>query len=456
MGTALRNALTCLLLLSVLAFTACSRGDATADPDQAKSAAADSTVADSAAVAKSDSGKQKKGGGFLQKIFKRGDDDEEKEEPPVPVELTDVSRRDVPYYVAATATLEAEKRATILAKIAGEIREIRVEEGDYVKEGQLLARTDGRAQAVALEESRARLRGLELDFERVTTLFEQDLVSTKEMNDARARYEEATAQLKASELNHSYTYIRAPFSGTISLRSIDPGQNVQVGTELFSIVDFDPLLARVHLPEHVAASIALGQRVVITPDTGDTLTYEGKVMLVSPVVDTRTGTVKVTCMIDGNNELLKPGSFVRVKLQTDMHPDVLVVPTNAIVAEGDESYVYRAQADTVVKVLVATGYTDDLFIEVSDGVSEGDRIVTVGQGALRAGAKFEDIHAKKAEEEGVADSDSAGADGEGADGEEADGEGADGEEADGEEADGEEADGEDGREVAGSTTNGNG
>ncbi len=399
MGTALRTTLTCLFLLSILAFTACTKGDASGDPE-AKAAAADSTVADSTAVAKSDSTKQRKGRGFFQKIFKRGgDDDNEKEEPPVPVELTDVSRRDVPYYVAATATLEAEKRATILAKIAGEIREIRVEEGDYVKEGQVLARTDGRAQAVALEESKARLRGLELDFDRVTMLFEQDLVSTKEMNDARARYEEAKAQLKASELNHSYTSIRAPFSGIISQRSIDPGQNVQVGTELFSIVDFDPLLARVHLPEHVAASIALGQRVVITPDTDDTLTYEGNVMLVSPVVDTRTGTVKVTCMIDGNNELLKPGSFVRVKLQTDMHPDVLVVPTNAIVAEGDESYIYRAQADTVVKVLVMTGYTDDLFVEVSDGVSEGDRIVTVGQGALREGAKFEDIEAKKKEKE---------------------------------------------------------
>lgn len=422
MGTALRNALTCLLLMSILALTACSKGDANSDPADT-GAAADSSGADSAAVAQSDSTEQKKGAGFFQKIFKRGgDDDDEKEDPPVPVELSDVSRRDVPYFVAATATLEAEKRATVLAKIAGEIREIRVEEGDYVKEGQLLARTDGRAQAVALEESKARLRGLELDFDRVTTLFEQDLVSTKEMNDARARYEEAKAQLKGSELNVSYTYVRAPFSGTISVRSIDPGQNVQVGTDLFSMVDFDPLLARVHLPENVAASIALGQRVVITPDTDDTLTYQGEVMLVSPIVDTRTGTVKVTCMIAGNHELLKPGSFVRVKLQTDMHPNVLVVPTNAIVAEGDESYIFRAEADTVVKVLVMTGYTDDRFVEIADGVSESDRVVVVGQGALREGAKFEDIHAIPDE---VAEPDT-------------------------------ESEGDDAGDVAGSTTNGNG
>ena len=382
-----------LLLAASLLAAGCGAGDAREGDENGDAAeAADSLDSgDSAAVAASDSTDAGGGGSkgnFLTRIFsKRGDKEDDDEEEAIPVEIALVEVRDVPSYIGGTATLEPEKRADIIAKISGEIESIRVEEGDRVREGQLLAVLDGKAERVALEEAEARARGLKLDFERVETLFGQDLVSTKEMNDSRSRFEESEAQRKAALLQLAYTRVVAPFSGQVSIRYVDPGQNVSIGTQLFSIVDAEPLLARVHLPEKEAARIRIGQPIVISPDADLSVELPGRVILVAPIVDARTGTIKITCMVEGTADAIRPGSFVRVKLETDKHDNVLVVPSRALIPEGGDTYVFKASEDTVIKLAVTTGYADDMFVEVTEGLEEGDRIVTVGQGGLRNGAK---------------------------------------------------------------------
>lgn len=391
-----------LLLLSLLLAQGCGSGDARdVSREPGGEAAADSAAAADTAVAEADSADTEGGGGkgnFLSRIFKkRNGEDEEKEADPVPVEIAAVESRDIRSYIGATATLEPEKQANVIAKIAGEVTAIEVEEGDWVREGQLLARLDGEAQQVALEEAAARARGLELDYERVQRLLSQEMVSDKEMNDARARFEEAEAQRKAAELQLSYTRVVAPFSGRVSRRVIDPGQNVNVGEELFGIVDPDPMLARIHLPEKEAARIELGQPVVVNPDADLTQEMKGEVSLVAPIVDARTGTIKITCRVSGGTEVIRPGSFVRVRLQTDEHEEVLVVPSRALVPEGGETYVYKAVGDTVIKLAVGTGFTESDFTEITEGLELGEQVITVGQGGLRNGTRYRDIRDLEAE-----------------------------------------------------------
>lgn len=392
---------TLLLLMGLLFWSGCGSGDArdmneTPSGDTAD-AAADSAGLDSAAAAvDSAEAGDKEGGGkgnFLSRIFKkRNDNKENEEEDPVPVEIASVEVKNIRSFIGATATLEPEKQANVIAKIAGEVRSIQVEEGDWVKEGQLLALLDGNAQRVALEEAAARARGLDIDFERVNRLMDQDMVSSKEMNDARSRFEEAEAQRKGAELRLSYTRVIAPFAGRISQRFIDTGQNLSVGAQLFHIVDSDPMLARVHLPEKQAARIRIGQPVVISPDADLSHEMQGEVYLVSPVVDSRTGTIKVTCRITGGQESIRPGSFVRVRLQTEEHEEVLVVPSRALVPEGGETYVFKAVGDTVIKLAVGTGFTEGDETEITEGLELGEEVVTVGQGGLRNGIRYRDIN----------------------------------------------------------------
>ncbi len=407
-----------LFALTVLLLTGCGSGDARDVGNEGASEvsaeeAADSTQADNTKVA-ADSAETKKGGGkgnLLTRLFHKRGEDEEEEEDPVPVEIGSVEVRNIRSFIGATATLEPEKQANVIAKIAGEVRSIRVEEGDLVSEGQILAILDGKAQEVALEEMAARARGLKLDYERVARLMEQDMVSSREMNDARSRYEESEAQRKAAELRLSYTKVIAPFAGRISRRYIDTGQNLSIGSELFTLVDSNPMLARVHLPEKEAARIRVGQPVIISPDTDLSTEMEGEVHLVAPIVDSRTGTIKVTCRITGETNSIRPGSFVRVRLQTEEHQEVMVIPSRALVPEGGEMYVYKAVGDTVIKLAVGTGFTEDGQTEITEGLAPGDEVITVGQGGLRNGTRYRNILDEESAETDSIDADSAEDDG---------------------------------------------
>jgi RND family efflux transporter MFP subunit len=193
-------------------------------------------------------------------------------------------------------------------------------------------------------------------------------MSDQEFNDVRHLYEQAEAQRKLAQLNLDRTRIHAPFSGRVAERFVDLGQHVAVGSALFSLVDPDPLLARIYLPEREASRIAPGQGVVVTMDARPDLDLQGEVLRIAPIVDRRTGTVKVTCQLRGLGERLRPGSFVRVRVQTDLHPDVLVVPKRALVPEGGETYVFKVVADSVIKESVRTGYSDDRYVEILGGL----------------------------------------------------------------------------------------
>ena len=105
-----------------------------------------------------------------------------------------------------------------------------------------------------------------------------------------------------------------------------------------------------------------------------------------------------------------PGSFVRVRVQTDLHEDVLVIPKRALVPEGGENYVFKAVADSVVKIGIRTGYSNGRYTEVVEGLELGDRIVTVGTGSLKMGTKIRPLDGGLGEDEvAAADSMSEGA-----------------------------------------------
>ncbi|MCA9729099.1 MAG: efflux RND transporter periplasmic adaptor subunit [Candidatus Eisenbacteria bacterium] len=396
------TALAAAALLSISAW-ACQNGDAH-ENDQTSTAAADSTAADSLATAGTEAGPEgadsKKS--WKDRMFGHKDKEEEKD-PPVPVEVATVTLRDVPAYLTSTATLEPDKEADVLSKAAGQIVAVRVEEGDWVRAGDVLATLDGAPQAAALEEVSARVHGLQLELDRKKALHDQHLASDKDLEQAETEFAQAEAQRKKVELELSYTTIRAPFAGRVTKRMIDVGQNVVVGGNLFTVVDSDPLLARIYLPEREVTRLAPDQPVRIQSDADPSIELTGNVVLIAPVVDTRTGTVKVTCQVEGESGKLRPGSFVRVKVETGVHESVASIPKRALVPEGADTYVFRAEADSVMKVPIEVGLDADDIVEVLDGLEVGDRVVSVGHGALRNGSHIRELTAHAAADSTTAD-----------------------------------------------------
>jgi membrane fusion protein, multidrug efflux system len=152
-------------------------------------------------------------------------------------------------------------------------------------------------------------------------------------------------------------------------------------------VDFDSIVARVHLPERNLADLALGQPARVTALALADQVLEGTVQLISPVIDARTGLVKVTVGFDEVGPL-RPGMFVDVEIVTATRPDALLLSKRSIVYDGEQYFVYRLSPDRrVERLLVQPRLMDREHIEPLDGFAEGDLIVVAGQTGLRDGAR---------------------------------------------------------------------
>jgi len=306
----------------------------------------------------------------------------------VPVEVAQVGLREISSYYVTTATLEPEKKVDILAKMADEVANIRVEEGDVVTKGQLLCRLNDNEQKVALAGAEINRDQRKADFDRIESMYKQTLISETEFLESKYQYELAVNAYEAASVRYEYTRIRAPFDGVITERLVDVGENVAVGTRLFVLADTDPLRMSMYLPEAEVKTIRKGQVVYIVPDANPDKRFSGTVVRVAPEVDQRTGTIKVTAETRGGGI---PGSFVRVRIVTDTRPSTLTLPRRGVVSDAGDRFVFVAEADTVRKVEVLVGYEDEGYAEILEGLQEGDSVVVAGAGGVRTGTKIKII-----------------------------------------------------------------
>lgn len=149
-------------------------------------------------------------------------------------------------------------------------------------------------------------------------------------------------------------------------------------------VDVDPLWARIYVPLH---SVALGQQAKITVEALPGRAFEGKVRLISPVVDAASGTVKVTIEISGGADGLRPGMSASVQMIADRHEDAIMVPKRALVYEGAGEGVFVVRGGMARKVDVRTGYSQGDRVEVVGEIGAGDSVIVAGHEGLRDGAK---------------------------------------------------------------------
>lgn len=314
-------------------------------------------------------------------------DNKEEDVELIPVEVTLVIEDDVSFYLSTTATLEAEQEAQIIAKAEGLVKDIYVEEGDFVKEGEILASLEDSELLLLLKQAELKVDNAKREHSRAKEMFQNQLISEEQFEDLKYNSDAAEAEKEVAKLNYKYAKIRAPFSGKITERMIKKGQHVKLQDHLFSIADFNPLIAKLYLPEKEVNRFKTGQKAYITPDANPNERLVGTVARISPIVDPQTGTVKVTVEVDDTQGEVRPGSFVRVDIVVDTHEKTLVVPKRSIVQDGTEVYAFVVIADSVNRVDVSLGYENSDKYEILKGLNLGDTVVTVGQGGLKDGSK---------------------------------------------------------------------
>ena len=329
--------------------------------------------------------------------------------PRVPVTVAAVERRAMPFEIDATGTVEPIQTVAVQAQVGGILRRIAFKEGDEVKQGQLLFELDPRPYQAALNQALAALRrdraqatNAEQDEERYKTLAEKQYVTAQQYAEvqttaaaARATLAGSQAAVEQARLNLQYATIRAPISGRTGSLLIRQGNLVRTSATqpLVTINQIRPILVRFAVP---APNLPLiqehrGKDVVVranAPGGGDP--SEGTLSFVDNAVDTATGTILLKGKFPNDDGALWPGAFVNVRLQLYVEPNALVVPSSAVVAGQQGSFIYVIQKDSSAATRpVTVSRTAGEFAIINGDVQPGDQVVTDGQLRLRQGSKVQ-------------------------------------------------------------------
>ncbi len=307
----------------------------------------------------------------------------------IPVAVTSAVVGSIASYYDATATLEAEKHAEVLARATGVVAAISAEEGDIVAAGALMLTIDNDEYRLRLEQAKAATANLRARFKRFESMRAEGLSTDEEFQAAKSDLARSVADEGLARLSLSYVTVRAPFSGRVIKRLVDVGQNLSMGTALFDLADFDPLLARVHVPSREFNSLQRDQAVNLVLDsTGDRL--KGHIKLISPVIDPASGTIKLTIEVVEYPANTRPGDFAQVRIVTEQRNGVVLVPRSAVLTDKGESVVYTViegeQGTTAERRVVETGFIDDDNAQIVSGLSAAELVVVKGQRSLKHGA----------------------------------------------------------------------
>ncbi len=314
------------------------------------------------------------------------DGEDEEKETAIPVSVHEIARGSVSSYINATSNLVAENEVQVLAETEGRVEELLIEEGQQVTKGQLLAALVRDDEQIAYEKAEVRLANAKSAFDRAQRLGKQGLVTQEDLDKATMEHRVAQQELAEAEWNLNKTEIRAPFDGRVTTRNITLGQHVRPGDELFTVTDFDPLISRIFLPEKDIIGLEEGRSVRITLKSDDSIEFDGRIRQISPVVDTSTGTVKLTLEAIQPPPGVRPGGFVKIAIVRETHPDAILLPREAVIRELQSAHVFVVREDqTAERRDVTLGMEEGDHLEVTSGLESGDVVVVAGQGGLKNG-----------------------------------------------------------------------
>ncbi len=305
----------------------------------------------------------------------------------IPVEVETLVRGPIEATWRTFATLEAEQEVKVFSRTANRVLELRVEEGDTVEREQLLLRLDDSNQQTLVAKAENSLAKSRREFERLEALHVQKLISDQVFSDAKFELRQLELALEEARRELDYTLIRAPLAGTITRRQVNLGDLVTPNQHLFDLVDFDSVVARVYVPEKSLATLGVGQVARVTATALADREFVGRVRRIAPVVDARSGTVKLTLGFDEVGPL-RPGMYVDVELILDRRTDALLLSKRALTLDGDQTYAFKLREDrTVLRVLVEPRVADRTNVEPARGFEAGDQVVVAGQTGLKDGSK---------------------------------------------------------------------
>lgn len=330
----------------------------------------------------------------------------------VTVGMAVARKADIPVLIDALGTVTPVTTITLRPQVSGVMTDVLFTEGQMVRKGDVLARIDPRPYEQALMQAQgtrvrdeAQLEAARVMLERYRTLLGQDSIARQDVDTQAALVKQLEGTVitdKASEasakLNLDYTRVTAPVSGRVGLRAVDPGNYVAGGatTGIAVITQMNPIDVQFTVPQdrvpEIQARAITGARLAVTAldRTRATTLDTGIFSTLDNVVDTTTGTVKAKARFDNTKGALFPNQFVNVRLLLRTISEAVVVPVTALRTAGTGNYVYVINEDRTVSMRnVKRGDSSVDSVVITDGLKDGERVVTEGGDRLKDGSRVQ-------------------------------------------------------------------
>ena len=308
--------------------------------------------------------------------------------PPMPVEITEVKMQIVSEKFEAVGTIEAIEEITVVSEINASVIELPYVEGSHIKQGELIAQLDDSQLAAEVIRAEALFIQSQATYDRVKKVVEQNAGTPQDLDDALAALKVAEANLKLAESRLNKTRIVAPFSGMIGSRQVSVGSFLRTGDAITELANLNEIRVNFSAPERFLAELKRGSDVIVYSPVYPGHEVKGKIIAIEPIIDSDTRTVRIVARVQNPGQKFRPGMSANVSVILSQRPEALTIPTEAVFANGNQSFVYIVNPDsTVAPAPVALGLQLSDVVEIVNGLQPGMQIITAGHQKLFPGAK---------------------------------------------------------------------
>ena len=321
----------------------------------------------------------------------------------LPQEVFTTAPMDLQKTLSLSGALRALDMASVKARLAADVREVLVREGEAVKSGQVVVKMDATEYLARVEQARGNLNSAraQLDIaarnrDNNRALVDRGFISRNAFDNYASQYAAAEANVEAAkgaldvvQKSLNDTVIRSPISGLVAMRYAQPGEKVSADNKLLDIVNLRKMELEAAVPTNDIANVALNQRVMLRVE-GLAQQFEGKVVRINPATQAGSRSVLVYVQIDNPQGLLRAGMFAEAQLVLTSKLGVLALPQNAVRKDGNGTYVYVIEGERLARKPVVTGLNgrsgNDFMTEIQSGLDFGAKVVATDMGSLQPGS----------------------------------------------------------------------
>ena len=300
------------------------------------------------------------------------------ERPPVNTVVMKVTPSTIRNSINLPGSIEPWTSLELVSKISGSIEEVMVQEGDSVKEGDVLARIESDDYRIALERAQAAYQLAKADFERDEKVYEQGVIPPAELDMRETNMQTAKADLENARLMYDRCTITAPMDGVIRRLDAKVGLYLGIGDPIGRILQLDRVKAVIGIPESDITAVRTLDEIDITIQALDDRKITGRRHFVSTSPENAARLYRLELEIDNPDHAILPGMFLRANIIKKSRENALAIPFYSIISRNDEQFIYVEQKGIVRKRNVKTGIMEKWMVEITDGLSSGELVVVEG------------------------------------------------------------------------------